>query len=135
LSTDRLLPEARALVGEIAGVIAEHPNQLIVRGHTDALPYAAGRSMSNWRLSAARADATRQALVVSGVGSGRFERIEGVADREPFNTSDRYDPRNRRMSVTLAWSRGAASALTQPNAPAAEQSGAQFGAQSGPAAR
>lgn len=106
LATDQLTPDARALVGEIAGVVAGSPNLLIVRGHTDALPYAAGRTMSNWRLSAARADSTRQALVASGVGANRFERIEGVADREPFNRDDRYDPRNRRMSVTLAWSRG-----------------------------
>jgi chemotaxis protein MotB len=106
LGSEVMLPEARALVTEIAGVIAEHPNQLIVRGHTDALPYAAGRRMSNWRLSAGRADATRQALVAAGVGNGRFDRIEGVADREPFNARDRNDPRNRRMSVTLAWARG-----------------------------
>jgi chemotaxis protein MotB len=105
LATDQLLPQARALVGEIAGVVATSSNQLIVRGHTDALPYAAGRSMSNWRLSAARADATRLGLIAAGVGAGRFERIEGVADTEPFNRDDRYDPRNRRMSVTLAWSR------------------------------
>jgi chemotaxis protein MotB len=44
-------------------------------------------------------------LIAAGVGAGRFERIEGVADTEPFNRDDRYDPRNRRMSVTLAWSR------------------------------
>ncbi len=105
LATDRLLPDARALVGQIAAVVADTPNPLIVRGHTDALPYASGGRMSNWGLSAARADATRHALIGSGVGAGRFERIEGVADREPFNAQDRYDPRNRRMSVTLAWSR------------------------------
>jgi chemotaxis protein MotB len=105
LATDRLLPQARELVGEIAAAVASVPNQLIVRGHTDALPYAAGRTMSNWRLSAARADATRASLVQAGVGAVRFERIEGVADTDPFNARDRYDPRNRRMSVTLAWSR------------------------------
>ena len=33
----------------------------------------------------------------------RFARIEGVADREPYVPADRYDPRNRRMSVILAW--------------------------------
>jgi chemotaxis protein MotB len=75
--------------------------------------------MSNWRLSAARADATRQALVTSGVGANRFERIEGVADREPFNPDDRYDPRNRRMSVTLAWSRAASPTDNRGTAPAA----------------
>ena len=105
LATDQLLPQARALVGDIAAAVASEPNQLIVRGHTDALPYASGRTMSNWRLSAARADATRAALVGAGVGAQRFDRIEGVADTDPFNPADRYDPRNRRMSVTLAWSR------------------------------
>jgi len=36
-------------------------------------------------------------------------RIEGVADREPYEgASDAYDPRNRRMSITLAWTEGGA---------------------------
>jgi chemotaxis protein MotB len=36
----------------------------------------------------------------------RFARIEGVADREPFIPQDRFDPRNRRMSITLRWMQG-----------------------------
>ncbi|MDP3782017.1 MAG: flagellar motor protein MotB, partial [Sphingopyxis sp.] len=32
-----------------------------------------------------------------------FARIEGVADREPYVPSDRYEPRNRRISITLGW--------------------------------
>jgi len=107
LSTDRLLPAARALIGEVAMVIEDVPNTVIIRGHTDSLPYAAGRTMNNWMLSTARAEATRAALFVSGVGTDRFARIEGVADREPYVASDRYDPRNRRMSIILAWQRGA----------------------------
>ena len=82
------------------------PNDLIVRGHTDALPYASGKSMNNWRLSSARAESTRQALADSGIGNARFARIEGVADREPFVKDNSYDPRNRRMSIILGWSRG-----------------------------
>jgi chemotaxis protein MotB len=32
-----------------------------------------------------------------------------VADREPYQgASDPYDPRNRRMSITLAWTQGGA---------------------------
>ena len=104
LGTDQLLPDARALVGEVAKVAADVPNDLIVRGHTDALPYVRNGAMNNWLLSTARAEATRQALALAGVGSGRFARIEGVADREPFNPANRYDPKNRRMSITLAWS-------------------------------
>ena len=103
LGTDALLPEARALMTQVAQVIAGVPNGVIVRGHTDALPYAAGRSVNNWTLSGARAEATRKALADAGVPGDRFNRIEGVADREPFIPADRYDPRNRRMSITLAF--------------------------------
>jgi len=104
LGTDALLPEARQLMAQVAQVIQGVPNGVIVRGHTDALPYAAGRSVNNWTLSSARAEATRKALADAGVPADRFNRIEGVADREPFIPSDRYDPRNRRMSITLAFS-------------------------------
>ncbi|TVV70932.1 flagellar motor protein MotB [Sphingomonas solaris] len=99
-----LLPDARRLMGEVAKVIAAVPNDVIVRGHTDALPYAAGRSTNNWSLSSNRAEATRAALAAAGVPATRFARIEGVADREPFIPGDIYDPRNRRMSITLKWS-------------------------------
>jgi chemotaxis protein MotB len=104
IATDQLLPDARQLVTEVANVAADVPNDLIVRGHTDALPYASGGTMNNWLLSAGRAEATRQALALAGVSTSRFARIEGVADREPFNPADRFDPKNRRMSITLAWS-------------------------------
>jgi chemotaxis protein MotB len=104
VGTDKLLPDAFNLMGKVAQVVASVPNGVIVRGHTDALPYAAGRSVNNWTLSSARAEATRKALADQGVPSMRFARIEGVADREPFIPTDRYDPRNRRMSVTLSWS-------------------------------
>ncbi|SMF72409.1 flagellar motor protein MotB [Allosphingosinicella indica] len=103
LATDQMLPQARALIGEVAEVIDDVPNPVIVRGHTDSLPYASGQTMNNWMLSTARAEATRAALSQGGVQVDRFVRIEGVADREPFVAADRYDPRNRRMSITLAW--------------------------------
>jgi chemotaxis protein MotB len=57
-------------------------------------------------LSTARAEATRQALLIAGVAAPRFARIEGVADREPYVPGDRLDPRNRRMSITLGWTGG-----------------------------
>ena len=106
LGTDGLLPDARKLMGEIASVIDGVSNNVIVRGHTDALPYASGRTTNNWMLSTARAEATRRALHDQGVPVDRFARIEGVADREPYVPDNVYDPRNRRMSITLAWSDG-----------------------------
>ncbi|HKX87834.1 MAG TPA: flagellar motor protein MotB [Sphingopyxis sp.] len=106
VGTDQLLPEARRLVGEVARVIQGVPNAGVVRGHTDSLPYAAGRTMNNWLLSTARAETTRATLQSGGVPIERIARIEGVADRDPFVPADRYDPRNRRISITLAWRRG-----------------------------
>ena len=103
LATDQLVPEARRLIGEVAKVIDGVPNKIIVRGHTHALPYAAGKAMNNWMLSTSRAEATRAALADSGLQIERFARIEGVADQEPYVSADRYDPRNPRMSIILAW--------------------------------
>ena len=102
VGTDRLLPAAVRLIGEVAKVIEGVPNDIMVRGHTDSLPYAVGRDMNNWMLSTARAEATR-ATLGQAVTPERFARIEGVADREPYVPEDRYDPRNRRISITLAW--------------------------------
>lgn len=106
VGTPQLLPEARRLVQEVARAIGGVPNSVVVRGHTDSLPYSAGQTMNNWMLSTARAESTRETLQGSGVPVDRIARIEGVADRQPFVPNDRYDPRNRRISVTLAWRDG-----------------------------
>jgi chemotaxis protein MotB len=109
LGSDQLVTRAQNLIQEVSQTIATVPNGVIVRGHTDGLPYAAGRTVNNWTLSSARAEATRRALASGGVANDRFLRIEGVADREPYQgATDAYDPRNRRMSITLAWTDGGA---------------------------
>jgi chemotaxis protein MotB len=106
VGTERLLPRAGRLVREVAQVIGGVPNAVVVRGHTDSLPYSSGQRMNNWMLSTARAESTRATLEQSGVPLDRIARIEGVADRDPFVPQDRYDPRNRRISITLAWQPG-----------------------------
>ena len=85
MGTDAVLPEARKLLAEVAAAIADLPNEVIVRGHTDGLPYSSGQTMNNWMLSSARAEATRVVLAENGIANQRFARIEGVADREPFH--------------------------------------------------
>ncbi len=101
--TSRMTPDAINLMTQVALLVATTEHGLIVRGHTDAAQYARDKNMNNWRLSADRAEATRAFLVGRGVGNGRFMRIEGVADREPYNPKDPYDARNRRMSITLGY--------------------------------
>jgi chemotaxis protein MotB len=96
-----LVPEARELLGIIAGALADGDGQLVVRGHTDAVPWRSGAGANNWSLSSGRAEATRQELLRRGLADARFDRIEGVADREPLVPADPADPRNRRMSILL----------------------------------
>ncbi|GGI69532.1 hypothetical protein GCM10007973_03220 [Polymorphobacter multimanifer] len=98
--TAAFTPQALALIRQIAAAVAETPNRLTVRGHTDSVPYAAGPA-NNWTLSTIRADTTRRILTASGIDEARFRRIEGVADTDPYNPKDRRDPRNRRISITL----------------------------------
>ena len=106
IGTSQLTPAGARLFGEVAKPIAEVSNQVMVRGHTDAAPWSAKSGTNNWRLSVDRAEVTRHYLEYRGVASGRFARIEGVADREPYVPSDRFDPRNRRISITLGWRSG-----------------------------
>ncbi|MCZ4342698.1 OmpA family protein [Sphingomonadaceae bacterium G21617-S1] len=126
--TDQLSSEALGLMKQVAEVTNFADNSVIVRGHTDAMPYSKGRTVNNWTLSAARAEATRRALSDYGVENSRFARIEGVADREPYVAGDPYDPRNRRMSITLAWTGGgsgsADSADAAPHGPVDLMAGA-----------
>lgn len=101
LSSTVLTPDARQLLGIIADAVAEQHGQLIVRGHTDSLPWRAGVGANNWSLSTGRAEATRQELLRSLIPEARFDRIEGVADRELLIRDNPADPRNRRISILL----------------------------------
>jgi|Laugresbdmm110dd_1035094.scaffolds.fasta_scaffold12031_1 chemotaxis protein MotB len=93
--------KAAALIGEVAASLADMPNKVAIRGHTDAVPFQNPEGKNNWTLSAERAEVTRQLLQKKGIKEERFTRIEGVADTDPFNPKDKFDPRNRRMSITV----------------------------------
>jgi len=103
LGTTALVPEASNLIGLIAESIVGMENPIMIRGHTDSLGYGDPNNMNNWMLSSGRAEATRRRLFSAGVAEVRFERIEGVADREPMIEANPADPRNRRVSITLLY--------------------------------
>ncbi|MHA6718386.1 flagellar motor protein MotB [Sphingomonas sp. RS6] len=105
LGTTALVPEASALIGTIAESISGLENPIMIRGHTDSLPFGDPRAMNNWMLSSGRAEATRRRLLAGGVPEARFERIEGVADREPLFPDTPADARNRRVAITLLYRR------------------------------
>ena len=95
--------KASNLIAEIAASLADMPNKVAIRGHTDSVPFQNKDGRNNWSLSAERAEATRQILEKNGIKESRFARIEGVADTDPFNPKDPRDPRNRRMSITVLY--------------------------------
>jgi chemotaxis protein MotB len=98
--------KAANLMKEIAASLAQMPNKVAIRGHTDSVPFQnkdGTETRNNWSLSAERAEVTRQILEKSGIPESRFARIEGVSDTDPFNPKDKRDPRNRRMSITVLY--------------------------------
>lgn len=105
LGTTVLVPEADQLIGLIAESISGMENPIMIRGHTDSLGYDDPLRMNNWILSSGRAEATRRRLARGGVPETHFERIEGVADRQPMIAENPGDPRNRRVAITLLYRR------------------------------
>ncbi|MES2290885.1 MAG: flagellar motor protein MotB [Pseudomonadota bacterium] len=102
--TDRLTPQAMALMQEVGTAVRDLPNGITIRGHTDSAPWTKDPTMNNWRLSASRAEMTRRILMLQQVQPYRIVRIEGVADREPYLPREPMAPSNRRISITLTWS-------------------------------
>ncbi len=107
LGTTILTKDARGLLEVMGETLRDENASLILRGHTDSLPWRSGVAANNWSLSTGRAEATRQALVLSGVPMPRIARIEGVADTEPLIADNPADPRNRRISLLLLDNRAA----------------------------
>lgn len=88
-------------IGVIGGVLADKKNARIsIVGHTDGRPYKSG-VYDNWRLSAARAEATLYMLVRGGIDESRIISVTGKADRELKNANDSFAPENRRIDILV----------------------------------
>jgi chemotaxis protein MotB len=93
-------PPMVVLMEKLGRVIADFPEPLVVRGHTDGRPYKSG-TYDNWRLSTARAHMAYYMLVRAGITEKRFERIEGHADRSLKIPNDPDAAQNRRIEILL----------------------------------
>jgi chemotaxis protein MotB len=107
VGSDQMYGHTRKLLEVVARAVADLPNRVSVRGHTDSLAFAPGAAYDNWRLSSDRANSTRQAMVEAGLGPRRVAEVVGKADAEPLPGDDPHDPRNRRISVVLLHDRSA----------------------------
>jgi chemotaxis protein MotB len=92
------------LLSVLAREIGTLPNSLVIEGHTDASPFRKSRpteGYSNWELAADRANAARRLLHSFGVRAEQVVEVRGYADQQPFNEKNRFDARNRRVSVVV----------------------------------
>jgi chemotaxis protein MotB len=109
---------ARLLLQKVAPVLLQLSEPLSISGHTDATPYH-GTDMTNWELSADRANATRRLLVDAGVPETRFRAVTGNADRDPLLPADPFAAANRRIAIMVL--RAAPQAAESPAPPSRVQ--------------
>ena len=96
------VPNARArlLLERVAPVLAPLREDVTITGHTSSSPCKGG-CLSNWALSAARADATRMVLDAAGLPDARVAGVSGVSDREPMVPGQAGSPANRRVVIVV----------------------------------
>ena len=99
-SSAALKPVLRDVLVMVGSVLEHIPGDVVVEGHTDALPF--GRiGYSNWELSVDRANAARRELEAGGLETNRITEVRGYADRRLKVPDKPLDPHNRRISVLL----------------------------------
>jgi chemotaxis protein MotB len=91
----------RQLLTLVADAIAQLPQRILIKGHTDATPYVTDSGYSNWELSTDRANSSRRALVRAGLTPERIDSVAGRADKDPLKPDRPFDPQNRRISIIL----------------------------------
>lgn len=94
-------PKTQALLQQVARIVDRLPNRIAITGHTDAVNFQGPNGMTNWELSAARANATRAILAGQGIESDRIFEVSGKAGTDPLLPNDPYASSNRRISILL----------------------------------
>jgi chemotaxis protein MotB len=95
------MPYTRRLLETIAKVIDRLPNRVSIAGHTEGKAFVGPNGMTNWELSAQRANAGRAILAAAGLASDRVYEVAGKAGSEPLLPEDPNASANRRLSITL----------------------------------
>lgn len=85
----------------LAPTLDKVPNKISITGHTDAVPYGAGASYTNWELSADRANSARRALLEGGYPEAKVVTVQGMGSVAPFLADAPDDPINRRIAIIV----------------------------------
>jgi len=92
---------AKVLLRAISKIINQLPNRISIYGHTSASAGGKGSPKSDWPLSQARADASRNILEGAGVDDDRILQVSGKATKDPLYPDDPTLPGNRRIAIVL----------------------------------
>lgn len=95
------LPSTQELLGLVSNAVADMPNKLSIKGHTDGIAFSSANGYGNWELSSDRANASRRVLERTGLDSDRIAQVVGLADQDLLVPDDPSHPRNRRISIIL----------------------------------
>jgi chemotaxis protein MotB len=87
----------------IASEIHTLPNPVVIEGHTDSRPFAAGSNRSNWELSTDRVHSARRLIESFTVRAEQIAHVRGYADRKLRYPEQSYDVRNRRISIVILY--------------------------------
>jgi len=94
--TAALNPYARDMLVAVARKLAKTGAQIAIEGHTDGV---GGQNDKNWRLSAERALAARNAMLGSGLTEDRFSEIVALGGTRPVFPGEPGRPENRRITI------------------------------------
>lgn len=98
-----LKSNAYPLIKQIAALIRDLPNKIVVEGHTDNIPMHGQKFRSNWELSAARAFSVIEYLVKEEkLVPQRFSAV-GYGEYQPLLPNDTPEHRaaNRRIEINI----------------------------------
>jgi chemotaxis protein MotB len=119
-SSNKLKGPLERFLRALAPVISNLNKPVEINGHTDARPFAAGATKSNWDLSYERAAAAREILEDAGVDKTQISGVIGRGSSHPYNPRDPMAAENRRLSILIidppggAAKSGAATAHDEP---------------------
>ena len=99
--SDKMFGKTKELLSQITEIVIDMPNEISVRGHTDAARYSKGAQYTNWELSADRANASRRVMLGAGIAADRLNNVMGKAATDLLIKEDPLDPRNRRITLIL----------------------------------
>lgn len=85
---------------KIGEIVADHPGNVEISGHTDGRQYQSA-DYDNWRLSSARAHMAYYMLTRGGMKESQVERIVGQAAVDLKTPEDPFASVNRRVEVLL----------------------------------